>query len=140
MAKWRFYDMMNRYESLLAIFNNNNYCFVAITADCVEFVPFFESDRKYGTQALPMFPITPPMSLPKYQHVGWVKTYQECKAIYTWPWKLLGDLDTMQVYDVEGKLDGMPLVNPPLSLYKYLIDTDYTAVYFDLRQNKPVFL
>lgn len=137
---YRYYDLMQKRTDLLAIFNNNNYCFVALTQTSVELLPYHNSDLYYKRNGLPFYPLDTPITLPKYQHIGFVKTYQKCLAIYTWPWKLLGDIGSGVVYDSDCKLSGTPLENPPLSLYKYLIDTDFDAVYFDLEQNKPVFI
>lgn len=130
---------MQQYDKVLAVFNNGNYCFAVITEQTVELIPYDKTEiyKKYN---LPIFQHKTPIQLPNYSHIGFEKTYQECKAVYSWPWYLLGDLDTGQIFDYECKLSGTPLVDPPLSLYKYLLDTDYDAVYYDFDARKPVFI
>lgn len=137
---YKFYEIMAKDEDVLAVFNVNNYCFCLLYKDAVRMRPYANDDLRYNKQPLPNFSITPELSIPTYRHVGWVKTYQSCKAIYTWPWKLIQDVNTGEVWSFKDKISGEPLVNPPLSLYKELINTDYRGVYFDTIQNKPVFI
>lgn len=131
---------MQKYGNVLAVFNNNNFCLVIVTKETVEYLPYYPSDNKHRQYTFPIFSINPPIVTPNYNHIGFIKTYQKCKAIYTWPWYLLGDLTTGKIYDFNETIQGKPLENPPLSLYKSLIDTEYDAVYFDTMQNKPVFI
>lgn len=137
---YKYYELFNKYEDALAIFNNNNYCFVLLTKTQVLFLPYSQSDIRYRKQKLPKFDLVTPLDMPRYNHVGWIKTYQDCKAVYTWPWKLIADADTWIIDEFNCKLEGEPLLNPPLSLYKSLIDTEYSAVYFDVSRNMPVFI
>lgn len=136
---YRFYELLNKHEDALAVFNNNNYCFCLVFKDCLQMVPYRPSDIKPGA-SLPVINFETNLPVPTYKHVGWVKTYQDCKAVYSWPWKLIQDIDTGDIWDFENKIEGEPLENPPLSLYKQLIDTEHRGIYFDVKQNKPMFI
>ena len=133
---YRLYEVLNDDEKALAVFNVNNYCFCVVRKDHIRMIPYSYSDH----MNLPAWDITPFIQKDTYKHVGWVKTYQKCKATYTWPWKLIQNVNTGEVWSCVEKIKGTPLENPPLSLYKSLIDTPYKGVYFDLEQNKPVFI
>ena len=102
-------------------------------------VPYRPSDLKPGA-SLPIINFETNLNVPTYKHVGWIKTYQDCKAVYSWPWMLIQDVATGDVWDFDGKIEGEPLENPPLSLYKELINTEHRGIYFDLKQNKPMFI
>ena len=52
----------------------------------------------------------------------------------------MADAMTGEIPDFKEQVDGVPLVNPPLALYKELINSDAKAVYFDTISNKPKFL
>ena len=137
---YRYYELLNIDEEALAVFNVNNYCFCLVRKDYIYMVPFSANEAKHKRLQLPEFKLSKPLLVPTYRHVGWVKTYQQCKAVYTWPWKLLEDVNTGEVWSFKEKIKGEPLINPPLALYKYLIETDHRGVYFDIAQNKPVFI
>ena len=131
---------MNKFEDALAIFNDNNYCFVILTRNQVLFEPYAIGDRQRRGNTYPEFNILQPLNIPEYTHVGWVKTYQKCIATYTWPWKLLYDASSNNIVDSLTPVKGVPLANPPLSLYKSLIDTEFDAVYIDSLSNEPVYI
>ena len=138
-STYKFYELLNKYEDALAVFNNNNYCFAVVYVDKLVMLPMYQSDLK-GKKELPILMFEKNLDVPTYKHVGWVKTYQDCKAVYTWPWRLLQDTQTGDVWDFKDKLEGEPLENPPLSLYKCLLDTDHRGVYFDTKKGEPVFI
>lgn len=135
----KFYQLFREQEDALAVINNANYCFVVLHTNYVTFEPIDSYDIKTKEQ-LPVYDYHKNLTVDTYKHVGFIKTYQECKAVYQWPWYLVQSVTTGEVPYIKDKILGEPLVNPPLSLYKELINTDYNAVYFDLAQNKPVFL
>lgn len=139
VSVYNFYQLLNKYEDALAVFNNNNYCYCIVFKDRLEMMPFSPNNVKRG-DTFPTLHFENNLPVPTYKHVGWVKTYQSCIATYTWPWKLILDEATGEVWDFSDKIEGAPLENPPLSLYKCLIDTNHRGVYFDTKLNKPVFI
>lgn len=139
VSPYQYYELFRACEDVLAIFNNGNYCFVAIHTDYVSFEPFSASDFKLA-EKLPVFPRGKKLSVGTYKHIGYLRTYQDCKAVYQWPWYLIQNVDTGEVPDISDKITGIPMENPPLSLYKELLKTDFNAVYFDTVTNKPIFI
>ncbi len=137
---YRYYEIMNRFTEALAVFNNNNFCVCILTPEYLRFEYLTAYEATHNRFKLPIIKLDTPIVLNKYEHVGWIKTYQQCQAVYHWPWMLLGDTETKEIYDFSDKLSGHPLVNPPLSLYKLLVDTDYNAVFYDLDTCSPVFI
>lgn len=139
VATWRYYQYLQETPSALAIFNNANYCFVILHADCVTFEPFISGDTKLKRK-LPSFYRTPAISSKQYECIGYWRTNQPCKAVYQYPWYLIRERNTGEVVDVSVPLQGDPVVDPPLSIYKELIATNYSAVYLDKRTNKTMFI
>lgn len=137
---YKFYEIMNQDEQALAVFNVCNAYFGVLRRDRFYERKFIRDDWKKQSLVLPDIPFEKPLDIPEYRHIGWVKTYQQCKAVYTYPWKLIQDVCTGELDGFKTKLEGEPLVNPPLSLYKELINTEYRGVYFDTLSNKPVFI
>lgn len=83
------------------------------------------------------------LEVPKLEHIGYVKTYCECKTIATLPYKLMYNKETQLAYlrDVWVPLQGNPVLNPPLSLYKELLEHEGTEACFILQQdNKIIYL
>lgn len=139
-SMYKFYEVFNEDPEAIAVFNNNNYCFCVVHRDKVIMRPYIYKDVLYRKNTYPIIEFKEPLQLPNYVHIGWVKTYQQCKAIYTWPWKLLMDVDTGCIADTDIKVIGTPALEPPLVLYKELINTDKTGIYYDTSQCKPVFI
>lgn len=68
------------------------------------------------------------MIVPKYRHIGYIKTWQRTQLVYQYPWYLIQDMNG-NVIDYDVKLNEDIVVNPPLVLYRELIHTKYDAVY-----------
>lgn len=134
-AHYMFYKLMLDDADILAVFNVNNYCF-GILRKNIFFMRFYEESEKQ----LPAYIIDPPLNLPNYQHIGYVKTYPKCKTVYHYPWYLIQNADTGEVPGYGNININNPLVNPPLALYKALLNTDCTGVYFDMTKGVPVFI
>lgn len=139
-STYKYYQILNEDEQALAVFNVSNAYFGVLRRD-----RFYE--RKFALDnlirrgpALPDIQFQTPMELPTYRHIGWVKTYQKCKAVYTYPWKLIQDVNTGKLDGFETSVSGEPLVDPPLTLYKELLNTDCRGVYYDLVTCRPVFI
>lgn len=133
--RYKYYQYMQKNEAALAIFNINNYCFGVVTQ-----THFFEEPYDSSVPESEMVCYEQPITLPPYTHIGYCKTYSKCKAIYHWPWYLLANLQSGVIYDYAATLGAEPVVNPPLSLYKELIDTDAKAVYLDKQTQRPIFI
>lgn len=134
---YHYYDVLRKDEEALAVFNVNNYCFCVVHN---EYMRMIEVGNKYSERVLPSWRFDRPLNPVPYKHIGWVKTYQNCKAVYTWPWKMIQNTETGDVWSFKDKIVGTPLENPPLSLYKKLIETEHKGVYFDTTSNMPVFI
>lgn len=138
---YRFYEELVKSHDALAIFNINNYCFVVVERYRVYQVAYSKvADTTRHKLELLNWVLPEPLNVPVYNHIGYIKTYHQCKAVSQYPTYLLQDATTGEVLDFNEKLDGIPLVEPPLSLYRELIESDAKAVYFDTVSNKPKFL
>lgn len=136
-SMYRYYEQFIKYADALAVFNINNYCFGVLTPTQFINSPYAEADLK--SAEFPIYDLTNPISSPEYIHIGYEKTYQECKAVFTIPWKIFAD-SYGNVYEYGCKLEGTPEKNPPLSLYKELLDSDADAVYRDAITGEVKFL
>lgn len=139
-SRYKYYQILNEDESALAVFNVSNRYFGVLCKDRFYERTFLKDDLIRRKRNLPNIQFETPMQIPEYRHIGWIKTYQKCKAVYTYPWKLLQDVNTGELDGFNTKIDGEPLVDPPLVLYKELLDTDYRGVYYDLVKCMPVFI
>lgn len=139
-AMYRYYEVLLGDNEALAVFNNGNYCFAIIRRDMVYMVPYQRVVTRAFADQYTKFKLDPPIQSPVYKHIGYIRTHQECKAVAQLPYFLLQREDTGETPDIQDKVSGTPLVNPQLSLYKLLLDTDYKAVYYDLDTCQPVFL
>ena len=140
-AIYRFYEELVKNTEALAIFNVNNYCFVIVERNYVYQVPYSKvADLTRHKLELCNWPLSTPINIPVYNHIGYVKTFHKCQAVSQYPTYLIADAMTGEIPDFKEQVDGVPLVNPPLALYKELINSDAKAVYFDTISNKPKFL
>lgn len=130
------YAMMQRDKDCLGVFDDMGKGFFVVYPTYMHLV-YKEENRTVGSVE---FTYTyPDIRLSHYIHIGYEKTYQECKAIYKYPDYLLYDTKKGVIVGYDKPLEAAPLVNPPLSIYKDLIDTDYDAVYLD-RDNQYHYL
>ena len=141
IAEYRLYELMQNDKDLLAVFNNNNFCFCLVYADRLQMKPFFNKDlesKKYSFKTL-YYP--QPLKLPTYRHIGYMKTYQDCKAVYCYPWYIVQNVETGEIPGFKDRVSGEPLVDPPLVLYKELLShREYKGVYYDMDKLAPVFI
>ena len=142
MAKYRFYEMMQKHEDALAIFNNNNYCFCLLFQDRIEMHPFYLKDAlETRKNTFPIIYFDVPLKIKQYRHVGYCKTYQECKAVFVHPWYMMQEVGTKTACGFETEITGEPVVSPPLSIYKELLKhPEYKGVYLDSVTQQPVFI
>lgn len=134
---YRFYQEMVKSGQALAIFNVNNYCLAILERTCLYEIAPFPSQTKLDLVA---WNFSEPITSVVYNHIGYVKTFHKCKAISQYPTYLLADSVTGKIPDFTEQVEGVPLIDPPLSLYRELINSDAKAVYFDTISNKPKFL
>lgn len=139
-AKYKYYQIMNEDEEALAVFNVANTYFGVLRKDRFYERKFLDDSLIRGRVLLPDIIFDTPINIPTYRHVGWIKTYQKCKAVYTYPWKLLQNVETGEIDGFDVKISGDPIIDPPLTLYKELLNTDSRGVYYDLVTCRPVFI
>lgn len=139
--KYRYYEELVKSFDALAIFNINNYCFVIIERCRVYQVPYSKTaDTTRHKLELLSWNLPEPLDVPVYNHIGYIKTFHKCKAVSQYPTYLVQDAVTGEIPGFTEKLNGVPLVDPPLSLYRELINSDAKAVYFDTISNETKFL
>lgn len=138
---YRYYEELLKDPDALAIFNLNNYCFVLVQRSLVyEVAPTRNYDPKKNKLELISWRLPEPLTVPIYNHIGYVKSKHKCLAVSQYPTYLVEDVATKELDGFTQKPEGVPLVNPPLALYKDLLKTDAEAVYFDTVEMKPKFL
>lgn len=136
IPRYKFYERMQYEKDALAVFNVNNYCIAVLSKDGMHMIHTSAKD----TEPLPSYCFDPPMPIPEYEHIGFVKTYQKCKAVHTYPWYMVRVVGSNEAVGFKDEIKGRPLLNPPLSLYKELVDTNYNGCYFDTITNKTIFI
>lgn len=100
-------------------------------------------DTVLDNEELPLWNFEKPLPLPEGKHIGYIRTYDRSKVVYHYPWYLYYNEQFKRFLDVRFsrcEVEGVPMENPPLSLYKELLNTEYNAVYIDSITNKPIFL
>lgn len=139
-SEYQFYELFRQYEDALAIFVVNNYFFCVIHKTYVSYEPFV----MYDDQAIRHLPNVPKYTvmapIDAYEHIGYMKTYNQNKNVFAYPDYLVRNIATGEVPYVSTAVTGQPMVNPPVTLYKELLKTDAKAVYFDLQAGHPVFI
>lgn len=139
-SEYQFYEVFRQYESALAVFVVNNNFFCVLHNGRITFEPFIHDDV-HARKRLPEVPLGVTMqSAPRYEHIGYLKTYGQNKNVYAYPDYLVRRCDTGEVPYVSDKVLGKPMLNPPLTLYKELLKTDAKAVYYDMDSCKPIFI
>lgn len=118
-----FYKAMMLDERALAVFNVNNYCLCVVTRNGMYEV----SVNGAPLQELEQWTFQHPLNVPVYEHVGYVKTYHKCLTVYQFPTYLVRELGSNKALGFEEALPEDIVVNPPLSVYKQLIQTDAAA-------------
>jgi hypothetical protein len=129
----RMYDIMLRDDTVLAVIANCNRTYIAVHAHKLQHHSlirgmFTAAEKKMLTTTL----FKQPIKVDHYRHIGWIKTYQKHKELYTFPYRLIQNINTGELPDFPGvKLECTAKADPEVSIYKKLITTDYTAVYQD---------
>lgn len=134
--KYKYYQALLQDENALAVFNVNNYCLCVVCRDHA-----YETDLNAASKLELLewrFPF--PIEAAVYQHVGFVKSYHDCLAVTQFPTYLIRALGSQKAYELEDEFEGVPLVDPPLSLYRELVNSEAKAVYFDTISKQPKFL
>ena len=134
--EYKFYEVMLNDPQALAVFNVNNYCLAVLTRYAVYQVP----PRDGMKLDLVNWVFKEPLKFPVYEHIGFVKSYHECLAVTQMPTHLIRKVASNKAEDFTETLQCNPVVNPPLQLYKELLNSDAKAVYMDAVTQQPVFL
>lgn len=131
------YKTLLEREDILAIFNLNNFCLVCVTP---KFIYEVNKDGTFNGDLIE-WPLLMPVEVPELEHIGYIKTYQENLSVSTIPYYLFRNKKN-KIDCTDEVVTGSPLVNPPLQLYKSLIDTaeNVHGVYFDIKTTKAIYV
>ncbi|MCM1218888.1 MAG: hypothetical protein NC548_30770 [Lachnospiraceae bacterium] len=134
--RYQYYTALLQDEKALAVFNVNNYCLCVVRKDMA-----YETDLGLNPKLeLLQWAFTNVLNVPLYEHVGFIKSYHNCLAVTQLPTYLIRVMGSKKACDFEDDFDGAPMVNPPLSLYRELVNSEAKAVYFDTTSNQVKFL
>lgn len=137
-----FYRLLQNHKDAIAVWNVNNSTIAILTPETLSLrAP--NGDTVLDGEDLPLWRFDNSILLPEGKHIGYVRTYDKSKVVYHYPWYLYYNAQYNRFLDARFsgcKVEGVPMTDPPLSLYKELIATDYNAVYLDSITKKPVFL
>lgn len=135
---YKYYEALLRDEEAIAVFNVNNYCFCVVRRNMAYECAVRDNEKL----DLVNFVYRQPLDIPYYERVGYIKSYHECLAVSQFPTSLVRVANSDTAYQFTEHFDGVPLVDPPLSLYKELLNHEdgAQAVYFDTISKQPKFL
>lgn len=121
-----FYSMMQLYSDALAVFEVRGDELAILTDQLLHLLvkPNIEAISKKTYT----FRHKNPIIHKTYKHVGYIKTYQPSFLIYQWPYYLLQDTDG-KIVDYDVVVTEQLQEQPPLAIYRDLINTEYDAVY-----------
>ncbi len=133
---------MQNDKNAIAVWNVNNST-IAVLSQYALRLRAPNGDIELGGELLPVWSFENPIMIPEGIHIGYVRTFDKTKIIYHYPWYLYYNEQYKRFLDYRFGgcgVVGKPKANPPLSLYKELLNTDYNAVYIDSETEKPIFL
>lgn len=139
---FRFWELMQKNRDAIATWNVNNGTIALLTNNFL-YLRNLDGSGHMGNEELPVWKLPNPIQPVFGVHIGYVRTIDKTKLVYHYPWYLFYNPATRQFLDERfagETLIGEPKVNPPMSLYKELLDTDCNAVYVDSLTNKPIFM
>ena len=138
----RFYRILQDNRDVIAVWNVNNSTIAVMTSYTLSLrAP--NGDTELDGELLPVWNFDRPIVLPEGKHIGYIRTYDKSKVVYHYPWYLYYNEQNKRLLDARFsscQVDGIPMENPPLSLYKELLNTEFDAVYLDSITKKPMFL
>lgn len=134
---YRLYEEMLFHTDSIAVFNVNNYCICVVTPTQALQVPAY---RDRAVRDLLEWKFTYRITNKIYQHIGYVKTYQQCLAVTEMPEYLILDTTKVVPEGFNSMLEATPRLNPPLTLYRELVNSDADAVYIADATGEPRFL
>lgn len=138
---YRIYEELLNNPKAIAALNLNNYCIVVIEPTYIyEVNPFSKLVAHQIKLDLVHWNLPARITTRQVRKIGYIKSYGTCKAVSQYPYCLLQDLSTMEVIGFKEQLASTPVVEPPLQLYKELINSDAKAVYMDSVSGAPMFL
>lgn len=134
--KYKYYTALLKDDEALAVFNLNNYCLVVVRRYQV-YETVLDDESKLE---LLQWSFTKPLAPIVYSHIGYEKSYHNCLAVSQYPNQLVRAANERNAYGYTDAIEGVPLLDPPLSLYKELLNSEAKAVYFDTVSKQPKFL
>ena len=129
MSWWYLYLMLHDYSDAVAVFNLNNVMMVVLTPEMTFQKHYAGEDRKHNALmwnkgVIGYEPLT---------HIGYVKTYTEYKTVFTYPYRLFMDKtgELIGADNIQLPSGFKPVINPPMAIYKKLLDTSNRVVLQD---------
>lgn len=138
----KFYAILQRNPDAIAVWNVNNSTIAMLTKTQL-YLRTPDGGSHFNNEPLPIWNLPMSLMVPEGKHIGWVRTYDKTKVVYHYPWYLCYNEESKRFLDcrfAKEEVKGKPKPNPPLSLYKELLETPYNAVYVDEETNTPIFM
>jgi hypothetical protein len=120
-------------KALAVFFTNNDYIGV-VYQKMINYMACYRED-------FISYNFDKPLSIPELIPIGYIKTYCECKTVFTMPYKLMYMQNGHCIWLNEKwiPIDEEPSLVFDLSLYKELIGSNYEACYKD-KSGKTIYL
>lgn len=132
------YKVLLSSSDILAVFNLNNSVIACVT----EYMLREVGSNGLPDKDLPALAFSSPVRKPKLESVGFWKTFQENLTVTTLPYLMFRDIDTGIIDGTQIKCPDNIVVEPPIQLYKLLVDTSYDVVglLWDYDKLAPIFI
>lgn len=130
------YKMLLGHPQALCVFFTNNTYVAVVTEKSIIYTNVYN-----GNDVIP-YTFQEPLKVLKLVPIGFVKTRTDCVSVATLPYQLFYSMEYKCVYFKNEwvQLSEIPSVNPPVSLYKDLLEnSDAEGIYAD-SNNKLYFL
>ena len=130
-----FYRAFQQYREAVAVFNLNNNTIGVICAN--EFFQLGYNGEHYFDK-IDSYQLDPPVSVPKVRHIGYVRTFAQCKSIFEKPYYLLQSYAGNVVGFYGYELEGEPVESPPVSLYVELLKNPKAKAVYQLKDTGEI--
>lgn len=134
--EYNYYQALLQDEAAIAVFNLNDYCLCVLTPTRL-YQTVLQIDTKLE---LLSWDFHCSIVKERYQHIGYVRSYHDCLAVSQYPTYLIREVNSQLAEDFTTPITGKPLVDPPLALYKELLNSEAEAIYYDLVDLEPKLL
>lgn len=134
--EYNYYQALLQDDAAIAVFNLNNYCLCVLTHTQL-YQTVLQVDTKLE---LMTWNFRSPIVKANYQHIGYIRSYHDCLAVSQYPTYLIREVNSQLAEDFTTPIVGKPMIDPPLALYKELLNNEAEAIYYDLVDLEPKLL